>query len=221
MPTPMQPPWAVRAGAAARSRRRSYALGAVARWLLLASVLGACSADPNSVGAQANAGEEKNYVSGDGTIERLAAAERAGPVTISGTTLAGRPWSLKDAGGKVVVLNLWGSWCPPCVTETPKLQKAYTVLHKAKAPVVFMGVNELESPATAQAWLTAKHVGYPSLRWDGGAPLLGLRGKAAATPTTLVLDGKGRIAGRISGALTSATTLVDLVHDIVSSSASS
>lgn len=204
--------------ASTRTRQRRYAGTALAGGLLVAAALAGCSSgESGSIASQANNGQDQNYVSGDGAIQVVTAAARKGPVTLSGTTLSGKPWSLKDAAGKVVVVNAWGSWCPPCVGETPQLEKAYRTLRKAGAPVLFIGINEQESPATAQAFLTSRKVTYPSLRWDGGAPLLGLQGKANATPTTLILDSKGRIAARVNGPVTSATTLVDLVQDVVAS----
>ena len=52
----------------------------------------ACSSDANSLAAQAKSGDGKGFVSGDGTIERLALDRRAAPLTLQGTTLQGAPW---------------------------------------------------------------------------------------------------------------------------------
>lgn len=202
-------------------RRRARGTAAAVVATLATLVLAGCSSDPNSMDNQAKQGDDKNFVVGDGSIQRLPAADRSDPVTLSGTTLTGKPWSLKDAAGRVVVVNVWGSWCPPCVAETPRLRQAYSRLQAQHAPVSFIGINEQEAPPTARAWLERNHVTYPSLRWDGGAALLGLQGKASATPSTLVLDSQGRIAARISGEVTSAATLVDLVHDVLSPNAAS
>ena len=59
--------------------------------------LTACSSDPNSIAEQAKRGDQKGYVSGDGSIERIAAGERKGPVTLSGSTIDGGTWSMPDA----------------------------------------------------------------------------------------------------------------------------
>ena len=56
---------------------------------------------------------------------------------------------------------------------------------------------------------------FPSLAYDGGRSMLALRGAATATPTTLVLDRKGRIAGRISGPIPGESTLKGLIDDVV------
>ena len=78
-----------------------------------------------------------------------------------------------------------------------------------------MGVNYRDGVSTAQAFLRANKITYPSLQDDGGRTLLALRGKANTTPTTLVLDRQGRIAARVSGPV-SATTLSALVSDVLS-----
>jgi len=90
--------------------------------------IAACAQDPNSISAQAKAGDRKGYVSGDGSVEKIASGTRQEPVKLTGTTLEGRKWSTADASGKVVVINVWGSWCGPCGVLILALQgKAPTV----------------------------------------------------------------------------------------------
>jgi len=180
--------------------------------------ISACGADAGSIAAQARSGDGKGYVSGDGSIERLAPDKRSSPLTLSGTTIAGAPWKVADARGRVLVLNVWGQWCGPCVAEMPHLQQVWSELSAAGKPVQFMGINYRDGVETARAFLRANDVTYPSLRDDGGATLLALRGTANTTPTTLVLDNRGRIAARVSGPVTAAT-LSGLVNDLLGESA--
>jgi len=180
--------------------------------------ISACGADAGSIAAQARSGDGKGYVSGDGSIERLAPDKRSSPLTLSGTTIAGAPWKVADARGRVLVLNVWGQWCGPCVAEMPHLQQVWSDLSAAGKPVQFMGINYRDGVETARAFLRANDVTYPSLRDDGGATLLALRGTANTTPTTLVLDNRGRIAARVSGPVTAAT-LSGLVNDLLGESA--
>ena len=189
-------------------------LMAVLAALTLSVGVSACSSDAGSIAAQARSGDGKGFVSGDGTIERLALGQRSTPLTLSGTTLQGASWKVADAKGKVLVLNVWGSWCGPCVAESPHLQQVWSEVSASGKPVQFMGINYRDSVETAQAFLRSNKVTYPSLEDDGGRTLLALRGKANTTPTTLVLDRLGRIAARVSGPV-SAATLTGLVKDVL------
>lgn len=184
---------------------------------LVLGVSGCGGSDASSIAAQARSGDGKGYVSGDGSIEHLSAQKRSQPLTLSGTTLQGKPWKVADARDKVLVLNVWGQWCGPCVAEMPHLQSVWSQLSAAGKPVQFMGINYRDGVETARAFLTSNKITYPSLEDDGGAALLSLRGKANTTPTTLVLDRKGRIAARVSGPV-SATTLSGLILDVLGES---
>jgi thiol-disulfide isomerase/thioredoxin len=179
--------------------------------------LAACGSDPNSIAAQARSGDGKGFVSGDGSIERTAVDRRGVPLTLQGKTLDGRPWSLSQDAGKVVVLNVWGSWCGPCVAEAPALQRAWTQLKAQGKPVDFIGLDFKEGPEAGVAFERKYQITYPSLVYDGGRPVMALQGKAPAVPTTLVLDRKGRIAARILGQTTTAT-LTGLVDDVLAES---
>ena len=185
--------------------------------LALSLTLAGCGGDPNSVAAQANAGDGKGYVAGDGTIEQIAAGDRTTSISVRGTSLEGTPIYTADYRGKVVVINTWGSWCPPCNAEAPDLERTWTAL-QGKG-VEFVGVNLKEGPAAGQAFQRKFKLTYPSLAWDGGATLLQLKGKANATPSTLVVDQNGRLAGRISG-MVQGSTLTELVQDVLTESPS-
>lgn len=180
--------------------------------LLLVLALAGCSDDPDSVAGQARSGGSKGYVAGSGLVEQLAVDQRKPPVKVAGTTLTGEFWDVEDARGSVVVLNVWGSWCAPCVPEVGELNNAVAAL-KGK-DVVFMGIDYRESAATALAFAKAKAMTYPSLADDGGKTIAALHGTVVATPTTLVLDRQGRIAARVSGPVT-ATTVRGLVEDVL------
>ena len=196
---------------------RRWAGGLVALALLVGAA--GCSQDPNSVAAQAKAGDQKGYVSGDGAVETIAEADRGEPVELSGKRLDGSAWDSASARGQVLVLNVWGSWCAPCVAEAPDLQKVWDDLQADSAPVRFMGIDFREDPARGAAFARKAGITYPSLSDEasGGTLILGLQGKAPTVPTTLVLDTEGRIAARVSGPV-SASTLRGLVDDVVAGS---
>lgn len=187
--------------------RRLLLAAAPAAALLLAG----CGDDPNSVAAQAKAGDQKGYVAGDGSIEEIPADERGAPVSLKGTTLDGASWSSADAKGKVVVLNVWGSWCAPCAVEAPDLQQVWEQVQRDKKPVQFMGINWRDNPASGRAFAKKHGLTFPSLHDDSGVLILDLQGKATGAPTTLVLDTQGRIAGVVVGVVRAGTlsALVD------------
>lgn len=198
-----------RASFSSLRRRRWVALS-----LAVAVLASACTTDPSTISAQAAAGDRKGYISGDGTIETVPPSQRDNPITLTGTTLEGAPWSTKGKEGTVIVVNVWGSWCPPCITEAPELQRAWEQVQARKLPVEFIGLDKQESPETGLAFQRQRKITYPSLAYDGGVPILALRGRATATPTTLVLDPIGRVAARVSGPLTT-STLTGLIDDVV------
>ncbi|MFN2320635.1 MAG: TlpA family protein disulfide reductase [Dermatophilaceae bacterium] len=183
--------------------------------LLAVLALAGCSGESSSLAEQARAGDNKSYISGDGEIVRYAPEDRLEPLTLSGETLTGEEWSLDDHRGSVVVLNKWGSWCPPCVKETPDLVQAWEEIQAMDAPVTMVGLNFRESPQTGAAFAERTGMTYPSLADEDGILPLELQGRAQATPTTLVLDTEGRIAAAVAGPLTKAT-LLGLVDDVVS-----
>jgi len=187
--------------------RTAQAVLTVVGLLLLA---GCGSGQTSDILAQARAGDQKGFVSGDGRIDQVAIVQRTQPVPLSGITLDGKKWALSDERGQVVVLNVWGSWCGPCVREAPDLQKVWKSM--SGRPVRFMGIDVRENAATAKAFLVAKAITYPSLANDGGGALIALGGKAPAVPTTLVIDRRGRLAARVLGPV-AVSTLTGLIED--------
>lgn len=191
--------------------RRTRVVAAAAVIGLLA--LAGCSSETNSsLAEQARAGDNRSYVSGDGEITRYAVEDRAEPVALEGETLDGGHWSLADQRGEIVVLNKWGSWCPPCVKETPDLVAAWEQIQDLDG-VTMVGLNFRESAATGAAFASRSGMTYPSLTDEDGILPLALQGRAQATPTTIVFDPEGRIAAVVSGPL-STGTLLGLVEDV-------
>lgn len=181
---------------------------------LVAASLAGCSADAESVASQAKAGDQKGYVSGDGSVEEIPPAQRGAPVSLSGSLLDGGRWENSSALGMIVVINVWGSWCAPCVTEAPELQKVWADVQKRSAPVRFIGIDFREDPARGLAFQRTAGVTYPSLSDESGTLILALQGKAPTVPTTLILDRSGRIAARVNGPV-DASTLKALIDDAV------
>jgi len=108
------------------------------------------------------------------------------------TTTDGKRVRLADYRGHVLVINVWGSWCPPCRLETPDL------IAEAKrdgGEVAFLGIDTTESAGAVRAFATAKGVPYPQVATTGESAFAhdyAIRNY----PTTFVIDGAGVLRAR-------------------------
>lgn len=162
---------------------------------------------------QADRKGQTGFVTGDGTLTVIAPDKREQAPALTGQTLDEKPWSSADHAGKVIVLNVWGSWCGPCREEAADLEKAAQELGSG---VVFVGLNTRDlDPAPAKRFVDRFKISYPSIYDPKGQQLLKFRGQIAlsAVPSTLVIDKQGKAAARVTGKVTSAT-LVDVVRDV-------
>ena len=166
--------------------------------------LSAC-AQEDSLAKQAKAGDNKNYVAGDGSVTEFAKADRAAPVALKGTLFNGATVKPEDLQGKVTVLNFWFAACAPCRIEAPQLE----ALHQdfKDQGVQFFGVNLRDEQATAEAFDKTFNITYPSFNDKDGAVLLSVSGivPPGAVPTTLVLDREGKVASRVLGEIEKST----------------
>ncbi|MDJ0341946.1 TlpA disulfide reductase family protein [Streptomyces sp. H10-C2] len=175
-------------------RRPLRSAAALAGAAALALALSACSS-----GAKASGGSGTNFVGGSGKISRVAKGDRLAAPGLSGETVDGKQLNLADYKGKVVVLNVWGSWCPPCRAETPHLVK---VANDTKSKgVEFVGINMRDpTRVNATGFETEFGVPYPSFYDPNGRLALKFpKGSLnpQGIPNTLILDRDGRIAVRI------------------------
>lgn len=172
------------------------------RALLVAAVvvltLAGCTNEPLADQYQDGTGE--GYISGDGAITEIPAAERDAPIEFSGTSVEGDEISSDDYAGEVYVVNFWYASCPPCRTEAPDL----AALSEEYSDVPFLGVNTYDGKEFAALFEEKFGIDYPSVLDAQTASLaLAFSGTVApnAVPTTLVMDAQGRVAARISGLL--------------------
>jgi thiol-disulfide isomerase/thioredoxin len=109
---------------------------------------------------------------------------------------SGKTLSLSQLHGKVVVLNFWATWCPPCIAEMPSLDKLYR--SQTSRPDIFFLTVDADGDFQRAAAFMQKH-GYslPIYRLHGSVSEKVFSG---TLPTTVVLDKTGRIAFRETGA---------------------
>lgn len=158
---------------------------------------------------------QTGFVSGTGQVASYAPAERVKAPEFQGTTLDGKQWNFSDQAGKgkVVVLNVWGSWCPPCRKEAPDFSAAAKELGSS---VDFIGLNTRDlDQAPAKQFVKVFEVPYPSIYDPAGKQLLLFRGQKispSSIPATIVIDKQGKVASRVIGPVTK-TTLLGMVKD--------
>jgi len=166
----------------ARPRRLAW-------WVLAAALVGAFALAAGWRGGGAN----EFTVSGpglplpaDGSLEPASLEEFRGVVA----GLRGRP----------VVVNVWASWCGPCRTEAPLLQRAAT---RYDDEVVFLGVDSKDGIRPARQFLDRYDITYPNL-FDADGSIrraLGMRG----FPTTYIFDRRGELVSTVFGGISEQT----------------
>ena len=125
------------------------------------------------------------------TLQDQREDDQAKPVTenFSVRDEAGRVINTADLKGKVVFMNFWASWCPPCRAEFPSIQKFYD-RYKGREDVVFLTVNLDDQPAAGRNYLDQQNYSLPLLVPASEIPPAFYTG---SLPTTVVLDKKGEI----------------------------
>lgn len=166
-------------------------------------VLTGCASGAGSAGTAEAAGS--GYVAGDGSIVVLDVSERQPAPAIEGITLDGDDFALVDQIGKVVVLNVWASWCAPCRAEAPDLQLVWE--ETQNEGVQFVGLDTRDSDAAARAFVENFSITYPNvIDRDGRLQLqFGESLPPQAIPSTVVVDREGRVAARVLGVVSAAS----------------
>ena len=103
--------------------------------------------------------------------------------------LDGRRYDLARHRGRVVLVNFWASWCPPCVREMPSMQRLKEKLRGK--PFSILAVNTAESPQDVRAFLTRHGIDLPVMIDADGSTIT--RWKVFVFPTSYVIDTEGRI----------------------------
>lgn len=184
--------------AASRSRSRVRITLLTAGAAAAALTLSACSSGGTSGG-----GGDTNFIMGADGISTAKQGDRGAAPDLSGKTVDGGQLDVADHKGKVVVLNMWGSWCAPCRAEAPNLEAVYKDLKDQG--VQFVGVNTRDtSVQNARAFEKDMGITFPSL-YDPTGKLMLRFSKGTlnpqAVPSTLVIDRDGKIAARSLAAL--------------------
>ncbi|WP_415273997.1 TlpA family protein disulfide reductase [Aquiluna sp. Uisw_065] len=179
---------------------------------LIATLLAGCASDP--LADQFRAGDNKNYIAGDGTVTEFALGSRPGFEAFAGLTESGQVLDSSAFEGNVIVMNWWYSACAPCRAEAGDLAMLSVEFEDS---VQFVGVNVRDTAETALAFDRNFGIEYPSLiDAQSGQVSLAFTGVVSpqAVPTTIVIDRDGKVASRILGRI-EASILRTLIQTVV------
>lgn len=142
------------------------------------------------------------YIDGSTNAVLYTTGHRSQAPDFSASTLAGTPLRFSAYRGKVVVLNFWASWCVACRSESVTLAVVAQQYHSAG--VSFLGVDVRDSTVSAEQFTRSHGINYPSVSDPQDAITLDFTSVVplSSTPTTLVIDKTGRIAGAVFGQTT-------------------
>ncbi len=111
------------------------------------------------------------------------------------------------AQGRPMVVNLWATWCPPCVREMPVLAAA----QQRERGIVFVFVNQSEGAARVERFIRDQRLALDNMLLDAGGELARAVG-SRAMPTTLFYDAQGRLVDTHLGAVSDASLAAKLAR---------
>lgn len=110
-------------------------------------------------------------------------------------SLAGETFTLADLKGKVVLVNFWATWCPPCRAEMPAIDAAYRA--NKDAGFVVLAVDQMENPDIVNLFRAKYNLSFPLLLDSDGA--INRQYLVSALPTSFFVDRKGVIRDMMIG----------------------
>jgi len=123
------------------------------------------------------------------------------------TDLSGKNWNLKNLSGKIVLVNFWATWCPPCRKEMPDLDTLYQRFKERG--LVVLAISD-EDAGTVKPFIADHHVGYPVLL-DPGRKVNDLF-RVQGIPKSFLYDRKGNLVAQAIDMRTQAQFLEMLRH---------
>ena len=135
------------------------------------------------------------FLTSGGHAARFEARAATPAPELKARDLTGATKTLADYRGKVVLLNFWASWCPPCLHEMPSMERLRVKM--AGRPLEIVALASAEGPNDVKAFLSKIKLGFPILLDTDGSNTK--RWKVFALPTSFLLDAQGRVRYVLTG----------------------
>ncbi len=145
-------------------------------------------------------GSQFRYNSANVPGSLIPVAKRKPSGDFSGQLLDGATYRLAAQAGKVVVVNFWGTWCPPCVIETPQFDSVYRS-YKSKG-VTFVGIDTKDVRDKAKAFVRDNDITYPIVFDEQGETAVRIGDiPTQGMPFSVLIDKRSRVAAVYVGAV--------------------
>jgi thiol-disulfide isomerase/thioredoxin len=170
-------------------------LGRSFKLFIISLLITSCATPVSNISSDSESG----FVSGDGTSVFLSKSERKSAPELENVDFLSTEIDLDSLKNKVVLINVWGSWCSPCRKEAPELEELY--LKNKTNNVEFIGINIRDSKISANRFIENFSITYPNIFDRDGKLLLGYKDSlpANAIPSTILIDKNGLVAARQLG----------------------
>jgi thiol-disulfide isomerase/thioredoxin len=180
-----------------KQRGRRAGTAALAAAAVVALTVGGCDRQYGTAGAATSptAGELARYATG-ALKDLTPSAEGVLEPTLPFDDAAGKPLDLSRFRGKVVVVNLWATWCAPCVTEMPTLAALQKHYEGKDLVVVPISVDRKSAIQDVKSFIDV----HPPLPLYNDATFsIPMKLKVMGLPTTIIYDRQGREVARVKG----------------------
>ena len=131
-------------------------------------------------------------------------------------TLQGEKVSLSALRGKIVVVNIWATWCPPCRAETPALEKSYEQYKDSGVVILGVDLTNQDLVSDMEAFVQEFHLTYPILLDRDGS--VGILYQIKGLPSTFFINREGIIRTVVVGGPMSETFIRSKIEALLKES---
>lgn len=164
-------------------------------FLMLIFCLAGCSSENRSKSNATKPAEQLDPQS----VPLYPAQKKAGAQDFSVDLISGEPFQLSNHKGEVVLLNIWATWCAPCIEEIPHFVDLYSTYKNKGLEILGVSVDK-QGPGVVKPFIEKHKVNYPVVIDDGR--IMDKYGPTMGIPTTYVIDKAGDLRYFAVGALT-------------------